>query len=127
MAVEKTGPVGQIVASMIFLLVILIPGFSSAVEHADTVMRGGEIYTVDNVRSWAESLAIRGNKIVFIGSDDDVHSYIGPGTTVIELNGKMVLPGFQDSHVHPSDQMIKLMCDVVLRRIPSGTQLCYKS
>lgn len=117
MADEKTGPVGQIVASMIFLLVILIPGFSSAVEHADTVMRGGEIYTVDNVRSWAESLAIRGNKIVFIGSDDDVHSYIGPGTTVIELNGKMVLPGFQDSHVHPISAFLKTqMCN--LRGLP---------
>jgi hypothetical protein len=74
-------------------------------KKANTVLRNGAIYTVDAERSWAQAIAISDDKIVFVGSDSKVEQYIGSGTTVIELDGKMVLPGFIDSHAHPSHGM----------------------
>src|SRR5947209_2580 len=68
---------------------------------ADVVLRGGAVYTVDAVRSWAEAVAIRGDKIVYVGPDRGVASYIGQRTRLVDLKGRMVLPAFQDSHIHP--------------------------
>jgi predicted amidohydrolase YtcJ len=76
-------------------------------------MRGGAVYTVDAARSWAAAIAIRGDKIAFVGSDAGASAYIGPETTVIDLEGKMVLPGFQDSHIHPIGAILKTkMCNL---------------
>ncbi len=83
------------------LLTLLFGVGSKPAEKADLVLRHGRIYTMDAVRSWAESVAIKNGKIVFIGSDSQIESWIHPGTQVIELSGKMVLPSFIDSHVHP--------------------------
>ncbi len=91
----------------------LYPGQAIASEPADKVLRGGAIYTVDATRSWAQALAISGDKITFVGTDSEADAYIGPATTVIELDGKMVLPGFQDSHIHPISAMLKTrMCNL---------------
>ena len=68
---------------------------------ADLVLRNGKIYTVDAVRSWADAVAIKGEQIVFVGSDSGVQAYIANDTEVVDLDGKMVLPGFQDVHIHP--------------------------
>ena len=86
---------------------------SLASQYADTVLRGGAVYTVNASRSWAEALAIREDKIVFVGSDEEVNAFTGPDTRVIELDGKMVLPGFHDSHIHPISAMLKSkMCNL---------------
>lgn len=69
-------------------------------QVADAVFRNGAVYTVDSVRSWAESVAWRNGRIVYVGSDAGVMPWIGPQTRVTDLQGKMVLPGFHDSHVH---------------------------
>jgi hypothetical protein len=61
----------------------------------------GAVYTVDAARRWAEAVAVRGGRIVAVGSNDDVAEFRGPGTEVVELAGRMLLPGFQDAHVHP--------------------------
>jgi hypothetical protein len=74
------------------------PGTDSG--SADLVLRGGAVYTVDAARSWAEAVAVRGNRIVYVGPEDGVSTYIGPRTRVVDLKGKMVLPGFQDAHIH---------------------------
>jgi predicted amidohydrolase YtcJ len=68
---------------------------------ADLVLRGGPIYTVDGVRTWAEALAVRGEKIVYVGADRGAADYIGAKTLVVNLKGKMILPAFQDAHIHP--------------------------
>jgi predicted amidohydrolase YtcJ len=68
---------------------------------ADLALTNGRIYTVNSERGWAEAVAIRDGRIVFVGTNDDAKEYIGPGTKVVELDGRLVLPGFQDSHVHP--------------------------
>jgi predicted amidohydrolase YtcJ len=69
-------------------------------QPADTVFRRGAVYTVDAARSWAEAVAIRAGRIVYVGSDAEVAPWIGPETRCVDLQGKMLLPGFHDSHVH---------------------------
>jgi len=70
--------------------------------RADVVLHGGPVYTMDPVRSWAEAVAIRGNRIVYVGSSQGVAGFITPGRTkVVDLKGRMLLPAFQDAHIHP--------------------------
>jgi predicted amidohydrolase YtcJ len=71
------------------------------IAGADAVYRNGRIYTVDADRSWAESVAVSGGRIVYVGSDDGVSAHIGSNTEVVDLKGRMVLPGIQDVHIHP--------------------------
>ena len=73
----------------------------SAPEPADIVLSGGVVYTVDDARPWAEAVAVRGNGIVAVlDSREDAQAYIGADTRVIDLDGRMLLPGFIDGHVH---------------------------
>ncbi|MGE5703950.1 MAG: amidohydrolase [Clostridia bacterium] len=74
----------------------------TATQPADQVFSNGVIYTVDRNRNFAQAVAIRGDKIVYVGSDEGVKMYIGSKTKVTDLQGKMVLPGFIDSHTHAS-------------------------
>lgn len=71
----------------------------------DLVLKNGSIYTVDKDLSWAQAMAIAQDKIVFVGTNADIEPFIESGTEVIDLNGKMVLPGFVDAHAHPSHAM----------------------
>ncbi len=70
-------------------------------DAADLALTGGKIYTVDGKRSWAEAVAIKDGRIVFVGTTEDAKAHIGKDTKVIELDGRMVVPGFQDVHIHP--------------------------
>ena len=82
-------------------------------KFAETVFRSGAVYTVDASRSWAETVAVRGGRIVYVGSDAGVTAWIGPATRSIDLQGKMLLPGFHDSHVHLIGGGIELgECDI---------------
>lgn len=68
---------------------------------ADSVYRNGSIYTVDANRSWAEAVAVTDGRIRYVGTDAGVAAHIGSNTTVVDLGGRMMLPAFQDSHIHP--------------------------
>jgi predicted amidohydrolase YtcJ len=73
----------------------------------------GAVYTVDDARSWAQAVAITDGKISIVGTDDDVRQAVGPGTEVVDLAGRMLVPGFQDAHVHPvSGGLDMLQCDL---------------
>ena len=74
-------------------------------QKSDLILRNGSIYTVDEQRSWAQAIAIAGKEIIQVGSNADIDTYIGAGTEVIDLDGRMVLPGFVDAHAHPSLSM----------------------
>lgn len=50
--------------------------------------------------SYAEAVAVRGDRVVAVGTDDEVRAFVGPGTRVVEAGGALLLPGFQDSHCH---------------------------
>ncbi|HWO71191.1 MAG TPA: amidohydrolase family protein [Actinomycetota bacterium] len=70
-------------------------------DAADLVLAGGAVYTVDAARRWARAVAVRAGRIVAVGGDDEVRGLVGPRTEVVDLRGRMLLPGFQDAHVHP--------------------------
>src|SRR5215467_4895692 len=81
-------------------------------EPADLVFTGGPVHTADAARSRATSVAVRGERIVAVGHDD-VRELIGPRTEVVDLAGRLLIPGFQDSHVHPVGGGLELgACDL---------------
>jgi len=83
------------------LAVVLFPSAAAAGEEpADLVLTGGTIVTMDDSRPHAQALAIRGDRIVAVGDDAAVGPWIGDRTQVIDLAGKLAVPGFIDSHAH---------------------------
>ncbi|MGH2597024.1 MAG: amidohydrolase [Actinomycetota bacterium] len=73
----------------------------SSGSTADLVFVNGPVYTVDAARSWARAVAVKGGRILAVGSDDELREHIGPHTEMVDLAGRMLLPGFQDAHIHP--------------------------
>ena len=67
--------------------------------YADTIFLGS-VLTIDPLAPRAEGVAVRGDRILAVGTASDLHVLAGPGTRVIELNGRCLLPGFHDAHVH---------------------------
>ncbi len=67
---------------------------------ADMVLRGGRIATVDEAFTIHSAMAIEGDRIAWVGSDEGAEAYIGDNTRVIDLDGKLVLPGLADAHAH---------------------------
>jgi hypothetical protein len=83
------------------------------VGTADLVFVNGDVYTVDAARSWARAVAVLDGEIVRVGTDDDVQDLVGGSTEVIDLEGRLLLPGFQDAHVHPASGGIDMLqCDL---------------
>ena len=70
---------------------------------ADVVMRNGYVYTVDGKNSVQQAVAVKGGRIVYVGSDEGAASYIGTQTQQIDLAGRMLMPGLIDAHMHPGD------------------------
>ncbi len=68
---------------------------------ADLMITGADVYTMDAARRWAGAVAIRGDRIVAVGTEQDVRERVGHAREVLHLPGRMVLPAFQDAHVHP--------------------------
>jgi predicted amidohydrolase YtcJ len=83
-------------------LILTLHTFSAAQSKpaADLIITHGKIWTVDPARPTAQSVAVLGDRIVAVGSDAEVAAWRGPQTRVIDAGGKLVLPGFNDAHVH---------------------------
>jgi predicted amidohydrolase YtcJ len=75
---------------------------SGRAQDADLVLHHGKIVTVDEKFTVAEGLAVKGDRILAVGTNADVLKLAGPKTEKIDLQGKTVLPGLADSHVHPT-------------------------
>ena len=73
----------------------------STTQDAELLMLNGKVYTVNHEQSWAEAIAITDGRIIWVGNSEDANQWQGEGTRTIDLGGKMVLPGFQDIHIHP--------------------------
>jgi predicted amidohydrolase YtcJ len=76
-------------------------GTEQAAEYADLVLINGGIYTVDAERRRVQAAAVRDGLFVMLGSNEEVEPLRGPDTRVIDLSGRLALPGFHDAHVHP--------------------------
>ncbi len=81
-----------------------MPGAAGAgrARAADTVLTNGVIFTPDRQRRPAQALAVRDGRIAMVGADAEVGGLVGSGTSVIDVGGAMVLPGFIDAHAHVS-------------------------
>ncbi len=90
------------------LLAALIAGCRPA-QRADLVLRNTAVHTMA-VPDKAEAIAIRAGKIMFIGTNADADRLVGDSTEVIDLGGRMVLPGFRDTHVHPGSGIALSEC-----------------
>jgi predicted amidohydrolase YtcJ len=71
-------------------------------QEADLILHHGKIVTVDKQFTIVQAMAVKGQRILALGSNDDILKMAGPQAQVIDLQGKMVLPGLIDSHVHPN-------------------------
>src|SRR6266705_3565407 len=69
-------------------------------KSADVIITHGHVYTVNAKQPWAEAIAIRQHHIVAVGSVADIDRWRGPHTQTIDAQGRLVLPGFYDSHIH---------------------------
>ena len=87
----------KLVIGGISFLALVLPANG---QDADLVLRNGVVWTVDDNNPRGEAIASLNDKIVYVGSDAGVEKYIGPGTRVVDLDGKLVMPGFNDNHVH---------------------------
>ena len=72
----------------------------AAAAPADTIVTHARVYTVDGAHPWAEAVAIAGGNLVAVGTEKEIAAYRGPATRVIDAEGRLVLPGFTDTHVH---------------------------
>ncbi|MCI0402422.1 MAG: amidohydrolase [Acidobacteria bacterium] len=85
------------------LLLVFAATFSTglaAAEPADLVLLNARIYTVDPHLRLAQALAIREGRIIAVGASEEMQHWTGPETKVLDLDGKLVLPGFNDAHTH---------------------------
>ena len=93
------------------------------VVGADLILRGGAVYTMDPNRPWAEAVAIREGRIVFVGTVEGAQRFAGRGTRILDLPGKMVLPGFIDSHAHPLSGGLELdECNLYDAKTPAEVE-----
>lgn len=65
------------------------------------MFRNGRVYTVAGRQDWAEAVAVKGNTITHVGKESDAMAMVGPSTRVIDLAGKLLMPGFVEGHIHP--------------------------
>lgn len=82
-------------------------------RFADVIFQGGTILTMDSTAPRAAAVAIKDGRLVFVGGDSGVQRWIGSRTRVVRLDGKTLLPSFQDAHMHPISSGLELLrCDL---------------
>lgn len=70
-------------------------------QFADVIYFNGYIYTADTQDRIVDAIAVRDGYVLATGSSDELHQYVGPETESIDLEGKMMMPGIIDGHMHP--------------------------
>ncbi|HET9276509.1 MAG TPA: hypothetical protein VFN96_10595, partial [Gemmatimonadales bacterium] len=75
---------------------------AQAAEPADLAFRNGRVYTGNDRQREAQAIAIKGDRIVYVGSNGGLRRFLGPGTRVVDLHGSTVVPGLADAHLHLS-------------------------
>ena len=91
-----------VLAASLLLLTFFTPAPQRAESPADIVFKNGNIYTANDNAPKAQAVAVKADRIVFVGTNAAAQKFIGPNTRVVDLKGNTVLPGFTDSHQHLS-------------------------
>jgi predicted amidohydrolase YtcJ len=84
------------------LLSLGLCGAAAGADEADLILHHGKVVTVDRDFSVRQALAVKGDRLLRVGTDEEVLKTRGPRTALVDLGGKMVLPGLIDSHTHPT-------------------------
>ena len=81
---------------------LFVAGCSSALagDHADRIFVNGKVWTADDTQSSAEAFAVQGDRILALGSNSEIKKLASPDTAVVDLRGRLVVPGFNDAHWH---------------------------
>ena len=95
-------------AALLFALTASSYGRKKEATVADTVVVHGKVYTANRTQPWVEAVAIRGGKIIAMGTNAEVQKYRSAGTKVVNAGGRLVLPGFVDCHIHFLDGSLSL-------------------
>jgi predicted amidohydrolase YtcJ len=82
------------------MLLMASLGVAGAQPTASLALVNGKVWTVNEAQPRAEAVACLGSRIVAVGSNDEIRKWVGPRTELIDLGGKLLLPGFNDAHVH---------------------------
>lgn len=99
----RSGDLARLWASLALAALVMLPGAAAGARGgggADLVILNGRIYAADGKPGFKEAVAVRGRKIVFVGTDADAKRYVRSSTKVIDANGHSVIPGLIDNHVH---------------------------
>ena len=99
-SVSRLGLFGAFVCNL-----FLVIGISAQ----ERLLVNGKVFTANPLHPYAEAVALRDNKIVAVGNRGDVAATVSPSAEVIDLGGKMLLPGLIDSHVHAVDGGLALI------------------
>ena len=98
-----TKPLNKIFSLLFFLLCGTGSNFALAAEHADKILFNGFIYTMESDQPNVQAIALRDGKIMALGTSDDMRKLGGNTTEFIDLKGRMVMPGLNDGHSHPTE------------------------
>jgi predicted amidohydrolase YtcJ len=88
-------------AVIVTIISLSRPMHAQSVQPADQIIRNANVITVDSGSRVVQAVAVRGDRILAVGSNDELRPWVGPSTKLIDAGGKTVLPGLYDSHVHP--------------------------
>lgn len=94
--------------------------YMTSATHADLILTNGRIYTVDIARPWAQAVAIGGGRILAVGSTAEIEAYRTGETEVVDLGGRMAMPGFVDVHNHI---MMGGQADLFETQLPAGASV----
>ena len=101
-------PVFRTWLNVLLLAAVTLPAAAESPQPADIIFVNARVYTVNPQQLWAEAIAVRGDKILAIGDKTKIESYRGKTTKVIDAEGRLLLPGFTDCHIHFMDGSLGL-------------------
>ena len=105
-------------AGIFFVASMAMMNAAMALAPADLAYRNGYVYTVDSKDSVERALAIRDGRIVYVGDDAGIDAYIGRRTHIVDLRGRMLMPGLVDGHMHPINGGASLLkCNLNYERL----------
>jgi predicted amidohydrolase YtcJ len=112
--------------SIVFVLLVLISCKKEVSNPADAIYFGGDILTMEgNEAQYADAVAIKDGKIIFVGSKSEAEKFHGDKTEMKDLEGKTMMPGFVETHVHPSIAATMLPNEIIAANdwvLPDGTK-----
>ena len=102
----------QLLRASVVAVLVVVAAMPASAQVADTILVNGRILTVDSRSSVHGALAVREGKILALGSDQEVRKVSGPATRTIDLQGRTVIPGLIDSHMHATRAALSFSTEV---------------